>query len=128
MRAVWLLVLLAIMGCGKRDTGPFEPYVAAFEAEAARFGKPVTVGAIKIEFSEEVDEHGYCEIHLLHTRITVKGSWWERANEDQRELLMFHELGHCVLLKTHTREPGIMNPYQTGYGHSREGYLQELFD
>ena len=48
-----------------------------------------------------------CET-LTDTIFMDRGSW-DHYSEILRELLLFHELGHCDLNRSHTRDFSIMN-------------------
>lgn len=62
--------------------------------------------------------------------IEIDRLFWSTASEKDREVLIFHELGHCDLNRGHV-ENSIMRPYHlNGYIFSQNEtlYLQELFD
>ncbi len=72
-------------------------------------------------------------------QITIDRSFWDRASDDLREMVVFHELGHCVLGRGH-REDSNNNGYclsimRSGTGTcatlyneaNRRYYLDELF-
>lgn len=81
---------------------------------------------------------GLCETSKTRRRLTVDPDFWRNATEERRELLMHHELGHCVLNRRHrsgTLSSGIlvsvMGPkimsgktYLANYDY----YQAELFD
>lgn len=141
---------LSFMGCGNgakthsyvRDTGQFEKYVLSFENDAKNLGDPITVNDISIKFGElRTDEYGRCtltegqtpEILINEKRFT------NELNEDRRELLIKHELGHCILKRPHldildkksNRPMSIMYTYlfdsQT-YDNNKQEYINELFN
>ena len=78
---------------------------------------------------------GIC-LHPTNT-ILVNAEYWKLIDEYQREDLIFHELGHCVLGRSHCdakNEDGtpvsIMNPrvmWSATYMISRDRYVKELF-
>ncbi len=69
--------------------------------------------------------------------ILIKEEYWDRADSVSREMLMFHELGHCILDLPHnlaTRPNGdpvsLMYPTifeSSTYYDNHEPYLDELF-
>lgn len=72
-----------------------------------------------------------------YREILISREYWERSNDMSREMLVFHELGHCILLRDHRDD-------NDGWGHpnslmrwkmfdswiyeaNREYYIEELF-
>lgn len=45
-----------------------------------------------------------------HNQVVIDKDYWEYSSKIEREALVFHELGHCVLDKEHTEGEFIMNP------------------
>jgi len=83
---------------------------------------------------------GTCQYgnHIAH--VTVDESYWYNSTAARREMVVFHELGHCVLHRGHTEFSfsnglcqSIMNSGTSGchvaYNNTnRQYYLNELFD
>jgi len=44
---------------------------------------------------------GLCESGTNLRRVTLNPSFWNSVNDTQKELLVHHELGHCVLYRGH---------------------------
>jgi hypothetical protein len=136
-------VVIGISGCGKEpklQLGQFASYVEMFEAEASTHGQSVKVTDLVVRFGamENPYERGICEIAGDETPvITINEEAWDQMSEDEREPLMFHELGHCVLKRKHRADqigPGVpaslMNPYTIAgwtYGQYKKHYIDELF-
>lgn len=147
MRFSKLFVLIAFsifaVGCGRApvlDVGEFAPYVARFEQSAAEQGAPVVVQDLIIRYGamQNPQERAACELTEGETpTIVVRQDTWARLPEAEREELLFHEMGHCVLMRTHEPElkpegipASIMNPYMIRgavYENNRSYYLRELF-
>jgi hypothetical protein len=93
-------------------TGPtsLEPYVSKFVADALIQGVDVLsdMKNPKLEIRiESLDAWGSTTIGLCETagnlrRVTFDPDFWNQVSETQRELLVHHELGHCVLYRAHT--------------------------
>ena len=100
-----LFAVFLCAACAKeRRLGVTERYVLAFEEASIRAGKPVKVDNLIIEFSPSGKNFATCEERTFHTpRIIITQSHWNMANELQREVILFHELGHCVLGRDHIR-------------------------
>jgi hypothetical protein len=76
----------------------------------------------------------------LFRYIVLDSEYWDQADTYERESLLFHELGHCVLDKDHNSEmiseyyflnyrpKSIMHPYSFyQYRLYRDAYIKELF-
>jgi len=143
-RAVFVFFLLTVVSCGQamRNTGLFEVYVEAFEKDAATLNRRLTINSIEIKFGELNDKTlALCSLGVGTPLITVSQRLWNGLDETQRQLVIYHELGHCVLKKAHSNQelrlPGqrmklsIMNQHPldlTDYPQFRKDYLNELFN
>lgn len=70
------------------------------------------------------------------SKIEIKRKSWEKMNHYEQEILMWHELGHCILDLEHTNKqfpsgmpislmyPVVLNPYY--YKTHRKYYIKEL--
>jgi predicted SprT family Zn-dependent metalloprotease len=141
MKLLLLITLLVATACGKEQTPVFqygrlvpaelETYVASFEKH---YGK--SLENIRFDFvSLAKPTVGRCwmDEHL----VEFDKDYWDNANETTRELLVYHELGHCELRREHTdakhtdyRPVSIMHPILLWYveylAHKQE-YIDELF-
>lgn len=158
------LGITILSGCGinlKRDlivkdgnalrqfqtTNPtFNTYVESFNT----YGKSYTGNAnfkvtdVPINFgdTENPSFEGVCFTYPASgkSEIIIRKEWWDSVNDDYRESLLFHELGHCSLNREHqniTHESGgrthkesimnqiIINPVD--YKSYKVQYLTELF-
>lgn len=141
--------MVAVIGSGcsekkpARETGEFESYVQRFEELAKENGHPVEVADIRIAKGEPNPDNdavlGECNKGSDHPpEIIVDEGYWESANETEREILMMHELGHCVLGRTHKddwnededRPDSLMSTFNLNdhlYDDHYEEYIAELF-
>lgn len=93
----FLILLLIFTGCSTlpepKTESVFQKYIDRFEA---RLGRDVHT---PIEFDKEPEQGiaGTCYYSDDDTRILINKNSWNRLNETQREILIFHELGHCEL-------------------------------
>lgn len=156
-----VIVLCFLSGCGliqNRPAGTIEPqfipYVSYFSSKAE--DNQVGIGdlySLSVNFSEDTDPNnkntlGICIRHSDSQQVYIRKSYWDKASIIDREELIFHELGHCLLglqhdnslqiardfatnVNTDFRLPhSIMNPYHLGnivYGDNREEYIRQLF-
>lgn len=132
-----------------------EPYVKSFREEAGKRSNPVSTANLIITFGTVLNEDicGQCLLEAGKTpRIVLNGDsfCWQKANKEEREGLVFHELGHCLLKLGHRTDTfpmgafkSLMNPdnvsvyapchYPIGGDECdkrprREYYINELFD
>lgn len=119
-------------------------YFARFEEAAAERGQTIDLNDLKITAAiEELnpdDVAGVCHYNPRSpNHIGIDESFWNRASSRWREMVVFHELGHCVLLRGH-KEDSFQNGLCTSIMRSgtgtcrdaynslnREYYLNELF-
>jgi hypothetical protein len=136
------LAILSV-GCGKAqvlELGQFSPYVQSFVNESSGNGHSLEVNDLIIRFGamRSKFERANCSITEGQTPvITVNETTWNQINEYDRESMMFHELGHCVLLREHRADVdnsgipvSMMNPYALNsyvYEARRNNYVKELF-
>jgi hypothetical protein len=84
----------------------FEKYVNTFFEEANLRGLNIHIEDFDLEFEMTDIENpitmGDCDMNKHKIRIDEEK--WERLNEIDKEYLIFHELGHCVLGRFHKNE------------------------
>jgi hypothetical protein len=167
MRPLSLLVVLlltSLAGC-QRGSQPepiqysvpaeVEPYVQSFRDEAKKRNNSVSTDNLIITFgaSQSEDVCGQCTLESgkpPHIIINKDGSCWQQANQHERECLLFHELGHCLLKRAHKTDrfpvgayTSLMNPDNSSIYATcryplgddvcdkrprRDYYVDELFD
>lgn len=123
----------------------FSKYITKFETDAkARYGTDFSVGDIPINFGDTGNDgyDGVCISYSDGTKeIIIEKDWWEDRGETSREMMIYHELGHCRLDRDHDDETietddhkivkmSLMNSILPGPNHYilyKDGYLEELF-
>lgn len=95
----WVLILSSCSGelwfLSNTDINPeFIEYTKDFEKLC---GIPVT--GRKIQFSDDLGSNyvGWC----VQNNIFVDKEAWDRYDSDGRRIILYHELGHCVLNRRH---------------------------
>lgn len=138
MRYVCFLISLSLLACGRPSAKVdpiLKPYFLSFETNVG-----ATTEYIDAEFiSIEPPNVGLCQTYDSgdNKKITVDPAYWANASESQRQQLIYHELGHCVLGLAHVTTfkvdqcpTSIMYPYTFGdsycYSNERNYYFQEL--
>lgn len=158
--SLWLGLGLALLTSACKPDNPIqediyqvpeiiEPYIELFEMEAAARGFNITIDSVIVEFASDLnggDAAGLCTFAthrspIPHISLDTTSFNWTN-NEYHREILVFHELGHCILDRREHRDDLLPNGNiasimrSTGeqvYGGSlnyykRDYYLDELFD
>ena len=144
-----LVLVFMVIGCGEphdympyvktknKEFNEFTDYVNMFERDALVYGHDIQITDLIIEFGEPENPMavGVCITRDDATPIIqIRQSYWESTTETYRQILMYHELGHCVLNRGHI-EPtlylSIMNPHimhSSLFDVNRSKYIDELFN
>lgn len=131
----WIILFLALTGCGpKIQVSGFEKYVDKFE----RVGN-IKIIELVIQFDYLEDSYAYCDSAQLFSwnTITIDKETWDLFGETEREMIIFHEMGHCVLNRIHEFDlmgdcpKSLMIPFndmpKKCYVEMEPYYLTELF-
>ena len=122
----------------------FEEYVDEFFYQANQRGLNLYPENLNfsIQFGETDDElGGFC--NTKGNAITINAEDWEHRDQPEREHVIFHELGHCILNRDHRNDESVTNEcfsfmrgaeddfdcslnLQSAYW--RDYYIDELFD
>jgi len=120
------------------------PHFESFQREAAKYGLEVDYASANVTAEiYDIDEGsvaGSCTTNGHTIRhITIDQSFWSRASHLTREMVIFHELGHCILARGHTEsafQNGICTSImRSGLGDcadaytttNRDYFVEELF-
>ncbi len=151
MKITFVLLLVLLTGCSEEEPYDFQEaispelmiYFESFAQEAVKRG-------VMIEWS---DEHIYADIVNVEdeavgqcltyeqgkNQVNIDRQYWQSSNGLQREFLIFHELGHCILKRSHLDlanfDGTCMSVMSSGQGvcrrnyttATRKSYLDELF-
>lgn len=136
-----------ILSSGEIDVS-LAPYARRFAEEAKKRGVPVDFSALTLVFTDEmieVDGQSFCGYAFNFKAegppyVEIARSCWDDYTDEQREILVFHELGHALLQRPHHNDylpsgslASLMNSVHTvGVYDSytlvkRDYYLDELF-
>ena len=106
-------------------SGPesLRPYIVDFVKHAKEQGVDVSGEMVSPKLVVQIaslDHLGYGVIGLCETggirRVTLDPDFWDVVSETQKMLLMHHELGHCVLMRPHNSQIGVI-PDESGHSH-----------
>ena len=114
----------------------FKTYIDSFESDWGLSIKDLTVEFDTIEQDEETKTLilGECTLQTNVTpHIAVDTGLWQNLSDTRRKLLMYHELGHCVLFRKHVEgiNTSIMNPTLISaftFSKNKDYFIEELFD
>lgn len=105
---LFLGVVLLLAGCGRaaspEERAEFAPYLQRFSEYSKQFGRSIRAESeVTVIFAPLPSRHlGVCQEGFWQTpRVEINRTTWELANESSREILVFHELGHCLLGRGH---------------------------
>jgi hypothetical protein len=129
----------------------FEEQVGTFNRAAIRAGYPIKIAQLKIHFGNPVKDgcraeagfsvYGCCSQSGAGSTptITIDQRRWNIGDAVDHERIILHEMGHCVLNRSHhdddtslNSDKSMMNPVITlssrnFYLRHRQEYLNELF-
>lgn len=115
-----------------------DPEIKPFVSEFIRLGKMFKIEdieartkRIKIKFGK-IDKRELANCSYYLQQVVINSRYWKKLSIENKEEVVFHELGHCVLnIKTHT-DTGIMKPaglhLPEVYREDYEYLINDLFD
>jgi len=133
-----LPLIFLFLGCGpdmyNQETvidSNLQKYVTKFEEEIG-----VKVSRVDVVFADlDNKTAGLCMHGVIKSKIMIDIKYWNEIREAQREEILYHELGHCVLHLRHNTDTfangcakSIMFPYafEFCYIANRDYYVNEL--
>ena len=95
------MALVLLSGCGQAPTdNEFVPLVDEFNALIVARGLPAA--SVPVAFGETHGSLGVCTRSAFGgNEVTIDREWWNLCSPAAKRLLIFHELGHCVLGRAH---------------------------
>ena len=108
-----LILHLLFIGCNKDGSQVIERelqvHFSSFEIEANAHGLDIDISSIAISgYIQNIETRGtlgQCKSYSDGTQqIVIDEQYWNRISNDEREYLVFHELGHCILKRVHNDE------------------------
>lgn len=146
--ALRLLPLLLLMtACTEEEIlvvhSELQPYFARFQEEGAMRNVEIDFEALRIEgdIADLENVSGQCQHNTVDPdKVVIDAQYWQVLSDLEKEFVVFHELGHCALNRSHdesTLSNGncatMMHSGQSGcrknYSSStRASYIDELFE
>ena len=125
------------------DVDKISYYFNLFEEEGKKRGLTLDLESAGIQGTITNLDHGVagkCRYHSARpNEILIDQAIWNAASVNTRELIIFHELGHCFLERNHNESEhsdgtcvsimrsGVMGCRDNYHSKTREQYLDELF-
>lgn len=114
----------------------FQPYINSFVSDARAHEVTVDTSTLAIYWHNFGWSRAVADCDMAGTiRMGIK--YWNSADDIERLLVLYHEMGHCVLGRYHDtallpngQPASIMNPYnidEAVFLADRDYYLTELF-
>lgn len=147
--AVGLLAFFAMGMGGKRPAPPNTPtppppasvdsHYTDFKNLAAQYGAIFVADSVTFSFRSFFGSTvGMCTFSSTRrNKVELSTNAWNNGSDTFREMLLFHELGHCLLGRGHKntthssgRPESLMNSWlfdQRTYLANRDAYLKELY-
>lgn len=142
------VAMLAVTCKKEESTAPvvedpsFKTYLDRFLTEAKARGVNPDVSLLRIIYSDTLNYYcGYGVQSAHQVQISTRAGCWPQLSDTDKEILMFHELGHAVLGRLHDNTKLPNGDYKTMmFGGSQFGlyteetperrkyYLDELFN
>lgn len=113
--ALFILFLFLFIACEKALIEPITypdvsaelcPYFQSFEEEAANRDISINLKLAGIKGKLVNIQNGYVGLCSTHAKkeILIDRDFWKRSSRLIKELIVFHELGHCSLERKHNNQ------------------------
>ena len=144
---LYFMAVFGISNCAPPANGliqypvELEPFIRNYEdLKIVYFGKPDYYAPIYIYFSNDFNGNtrGRCKHRIFDNffeqyefkEIHISREFWENSSRTEKEILVFHELGHCDLELPHSDE-GIMQTWALDsfdFNLHRDYYIKQFFN
>lgn len=84
-----------------RHQAELDSLMMVFFNEAHQRGRVIDPTGVTVEFGHLLPRSGSCRPKSYPKVVTIDSITWRAANRNVREMLLFHELGHCLLELSH---------------------------
>lgn len=139
-----ILLALLVAGCSARPYESIDPdlkpaYESFLAASVSQNHDLTAENNIIVEYGDAAgtcgggDDSGCCLKQDNQTPRVVIATYVKNLSEDEKEMILFHELGHCLLNRDHeSTQDSLMYPYVAeisprSYESNHDAYMKELF-
>ena len=99
-KILFYLCLINFISCKEENINPeFQKYVDLFISEASKRGKIVNAQFLKVNFNPNSSQSSLCN-NAGH-QILINKTVWNKIDDIEKEKMIFHEMGHCILGLNH---------------------------
>jgi hypothetical protein len=105
LKVLFLAIYFLITSCQENvkyvgvPPSPFQDYIDRFVDEAKKRGITISVSNLTVKFGTVYNYCGYGEPNP--PRVSIDKKCWDSYPDIAKEILMFHELGHAILARSH---------------------------
>ena len=113
MKLLQLLALTFLLtACGQNSNidPELQPFVVSFLSDASSFGQHPSTKNLDVLFGDLEGKLGLCKreksgnpFEPEKQTITIDQDFWDRSTDASKEFVLYHELGHCVLNRNHSK-------------------------
>lgn len=135
MKFLIVFACFLIQGCGGKPNAvdpEIAPLYKEFIADAGRYGRFVdTEAGLEVAFVPSMAD-GHVGLCSIPGGVSLSREFWDKSDYITRKGLVYHELGHCMLMRRHSEDPkSIMQPFVEQWQAALTGHydyaLWELF-
>lgn len=111
MKTLLVAAVLLLSGCGQAHyvAPEIKPYVESFMTEAHQRGQYIDMFLASVDFGDPTaekgansDAEGVCVYG--ERKVVLNKAFWDAQTDTGRMLLVYHELGHCLLWRNHRND------------------------
>lgn len=101
-QAIVFVAIAVLAGCchinkpTSRHRAELDSLMIVFFNEAHQRGRVLNPTGVTVEFGHLLPRSGSCRPKSYPRVVTIDSITWRAANRHVREMLLFHELGHCL--------------------------------
>jgi hypothetical protein len=146
-----VVIIYSILGWSKFTNSPiyvdreFRPFFNDFKNDAKKYNVSLNLYKLRIYFVPTLPDTVAARCFLRTNTVQLAENVWQILSTAQKKALIYHELGHCLLLRDHVSD-GILYPSTTSnelcpvsvmyptidpmiacYDEFEEMYIRELF-
>lgn len=102
MKTTIFVLILFSMGCSKLNQFSIDGFETYYSSFVAATNRPSNNIIIELGDLSSQNYIGLCLLAPPFTpKVTIDQTWWAAASESDRQELIDHELGHCILGRVH---------------------------
>lgn len=110
-RALLISVLLILLSACKAKkprevvyiAPELQPFVTQFKQDAEKYDRPLSITNLTAQLSDRIEDPavGECARDAGTPIVRISRTFWSSASDAAKTLILYHELGHCVLGRDH---------------------------